>query len=108
MYIRLVYSYVMAQIERTPRETKAARRNLRVSERDDALICEAAALAGTSVSEFMVDSAKVRAQMLLADRTQFSLPRPAWDELQRMLDEPPRVIAELERLVRTPSVFSDE
>ena len=56
----------------------------------------------------MVDSAKVRAQMLLADRTQFSLPRPAWDELQRMLDEPPRVIAELERLVRTPSVFAEE
>jgi uncharacterized protein (DUF1778 family) len=56
-----------------PPATKTSRRNLRVSPSDDLLFREAAAAVGESVSEFLVESGRERAEMILGDRTQFVL-----------------------------------
>ena len=67
---------------------KSSRLNLRVAPADDALLRQAAALAGVSVSEFLVESARVRAEMLLADRTHFVLDDDQWNAFCDSLDRP--------------------
>ena len=81
--------------------SKTARRHLRVAPDDDALIQQGAAAAGETVSEFLVASARTRAEMLLADRREFVLDDDAWAAFNAALDRPaearPRVVELLGR-----------
>jgi uncharacterized protein (DUF1778 family) len=81
-------------------EQKSERVNLRVAPSDAALLRSAAEEEGVSLSEFLVESARYRAQMVLADRTRFELDDDAWDEFNAMLERPARVIPELVELFR--------
>jgi uncharacterized protein (DUF1778 family) len=94
----VVYSrYAMAMA------TKTARRNLRVSPVDDQLFRQAAAVVDESVSEFLVESGRARAEMILADRTQFVLDDDAWKAFTAALDrpaEPKPAVVELMRRAR--------
>jgi len=81
---------------------KTARRNLRVAPADDALIRRGAEVAGESVSEFLVVSARARAEMLLADRRQFVLDGDAWAAFTAALDRPAEVRTEVVELLRRP------
>lgn len=83
-------------------ETKTARRNLRVAPADDALIRQAANVAGESVSEFLVASARTRAEMLLADRRQFVLDDGAWAAFTAALDRPAEARPQVVDLLRRP------
>ncbi len=74
-----------------PTAAKTARRNLRVSPADDDLFRQAAAETGESVSEFLVESGRGRAEMILADRTQFVLDRKSWKAFTEALDRPAKV-----------------
>jgi uncharacterized protein (DUF1778 family) len=67
-------------------DRKTSRRNLRVSPADDVLFREAASVLGESVSEFLVESGRKRAEMVLADRTQFALGEDAWRAFGAVLD----------------------
>jgi uncharacterized protein (DUF1778 family) len=67
-------------------DAKTARRNLRLSPADDALFREAALVLGESVSEFLVESGRERAEMVLADRTQFVLDQDVWKAFGAALD----------------------
>jgi uncharacterized protein (DUF1778 family) len=82
---------------------KTARRNLRVSPADDLLFRQAAAAAGESVSEFLVSSGRARAEMILADRTQFALDPSAWEAFNAALDRPAEVKPAVVELMRRPS-----
>jgi uncharacterized protein (DUF1778 family) len=82
--------------------TKTARRQLRVSPADDATFRRAAAAAGESVSEFLVESGRERAELILADRTQFVLDASAWDEFSAALDRPAEVKPAVVELLRRP------
>ena len=67
---------------------------------------QAAALASRrSIGEFILDSALIRAEETLADRTRFGLDAGRWDAFLEALDAPPRESPRLERLFREPSVF---
>jgi uncharacterized protein (DUF1778 family) len=68
--------------------TKTTRRNLRLSPTDDVLFREAAAAVGESVSTFLVESGRTRAEMILADRTRFVLEPDAWEAFAAALDQP--------------------
>jgi len=81
-------------------EPKSQRLNLRIAPSDDALLRAGAQEAGMSLSEFLVDSARYRAHMLLADRTRFELDDDAWEEFNAMLDRPAQVKPELVALFR--------
>lgn len=74
-----------------PTAAKTGRRNLRVSPADDGLFRHAAAAVGESVSEFLVESGRERAEMILADRTQFVLEPSAWKAFTAALDRPAEV-----------------
>ncbi len=71
--------------------TKTARRALRVTPDDDLLFRKAAEEVGESVSEFLVESGRTRAEMVLADRSQFVLDAKAWKQFHDALDRPTQV-----------------
>jgi len=81
---------------------KSSRLNLRVAPADDALLRRAAALAGVSVSEFLVESGRERAERVLADRTRFALDDTAWAAFCDSLDRPARGWPELRELLERP------
>ena len=83
--------------------TKSSRLNLRVAAADDALLRQAAAMTGETVSEFLVESARERAeQRLVADRTRFALDEAQWSAFCAALDRPAEVKPELRELFARP------
>jgi uncharacterized protein (DUF1778 family) len=83
-------------------ETKTQRVHLRVAASDDELFRNAAAAADESLSEFLVESGRERAERLLADRDRFVLSPAQWRKFTVALDRPPREIPELVELFRSP------
>jgi len=77
---------------------KAARLNFRVSLADDELFREAAALSDESLSDFIVESTRERAERILADRTRFVLDGEQWESFSAALERPAEVRPELVEL----------
>jgi uncharacterized protein (DUF1778 family) len=82
--------------------TKTARINLRVTPADDALLRQAAELVGETLSEFLIESGRERAEMLVADRTRFVLDEAALTAFNEALDRPAEIKPELRELVARP------
>ena len=83
-------------------ETKSQRMHLRVAATDDELFRSAAAAAHESLSEFLVESGRERAERVLADRTRFVLPAAEWRTFTHALDRPARALPEVVELFRGP------
>jgi uncharacterized protein (DUF1778 family) len=83
-------------------ELKSRRVNLRMRARDDALFRRAAETAEETLSEFLVESGRERAERLLADRTRFTLPEEQWTAFTAALDRPPVADPALVDLFRRP------
>jgi uncharacterized protein (DUF1778 family) len=81
-------------------EIKTRRVNLRVAERDDDLFRRAADVAEESLSEFLVEGGRERAERLLADRTRFVLSEEQWAAFTAALDRPAQAKPELIELFR--------
>ena len=74
--------------------------------RDAKLTLQAAAAAShRSVSEFVLESALVRADETLADRRTFSLDAKQWKAFLAALDAPPRPLPRLARLFKERGFF---
>ena len=82
--------------------TKTSRLNLRVAPADDALLRQAAELTGETLSEFVVESARERAERLVADRTRFVLDAEEWSAFCEALDRPAEVNPALRELFERP------
>jgi uncharacterized protein (DUF1778 family) len=82
---------------------KAARLAMRLTPHQDALIRDAAAVTGQSLTEFVTAAAITRAEDTLADRRVFRLDDAAWTEFSAILDRPARRIPELANLLATPA-----
>jgi uncharacterized protein (DUF1778 family) len=87
------------------RSTRTAKLDLRLTPEAKRKLQTAAESAGRSVSEFVLESALVRADQTLADRTRFGLDGERWQKFLEALDAPPREIPRLARLLQEPSVF---
>ncbi|MDQ6775352.1 MAG: DUF1778 domain-containing protein [Actinomycetota bacterium] len=81
-------------------ETKTHRVHLRVAASDDELFRSAAAVSHESLSEFMVESGRERAERILADRTRFVLTASQWRAFTTALDRPAREIPAAVELLR--------
>jgi uncharacterized protein (DUF1778 family) len=77
---------------------KTGRVNLRVAPADDVLLRQAAELLGESLSEFLIESGRERAERLLADRTRFVLDDASWAAFTDALDRPAEVKPEVREL----------
>ncbi len=81
-------------------EIKTQRVHLRVATSDDELFRSAAAATHESLSEFLVESGRERAERVLADRTTFVLSASEWRTFTAALDSPAVVVPELVELFR--------
>jgi uncharacterized protein (DUF1778 family) len=57
------------------------------------------------LTEFVLESALMRADESLADRRLFTLNAKDWTDFMKALDAPPREHPRLKRLLQEPSVF---
>jgi uncharacterized protein (DUF1778 family) len=86
-------------------KTRSEKLDLRLTPEDKQKLIAAAELDHRSVSDFVLRSALNRAEEILPDRRYFGLNAEQWTAFLEALDEPPRVIPEVERLFLKPSVF---
>lgn len=82
---------------------KQARLAMRLTPNQDALIRDAAAVTGQSLTEFVTTAAVIRAEDTLADRRAFRLDDAAWTEFAAILDRPAERIPELAKLLNEPA-----
>ena len=78
---------------------KQARLAMRLTPDQDALIRDAAAVTGQSLTDFITLAAVTRAEDTLADRRVFRLDNAAWAEFTAILDRPAQRIPELAKLL---------
>ncbi len=83
-------------------QRKETRLNLRTSAHQDALVRQAAAVAGKNLTEFVLDAACSAAEDVLADRRRFVLTDAAWKRFLRALDRPVRAKPRLRALLQEP------
>jgi uncharacterized protein (DUF1778 family) len=94
---------VVTQKKPRASSSKAKTYNLRVDDVTDRLIDDALAVLGQSRTEFVLTSAKLRAQEVLLSRVHLTLSSKAWEALEADLAAPAFPNAELVALMsRTP------
>lgn len=98
MFAQQAYIHLMAM---TPEGTqrKDARIAVWLTPNQDALIRDAAATTGQSLTEFVTAAAVTRAADTLADRRVFRLDDAAWSEFNAILDRLAKRIPELAALL---------
>lgn len=97
-----------ARSSRSTRSSRSSRLNFRVRDEQKALLEEAAALSGRTLTEFVLSSAQSAANDILADRTRFALPTEQWDAFAAALERPPRELPKTAALLSEPSILDPE
>jgi uncharacterized protein (DUF1778 family) len=87
------------------RATRSEKLDLRITREAKLALRAAAAVTHRSVSEFVLESALARADEALAERRGFSLDASQWKAFLAALDEPPRPLPRIERLLSEPGFF---
>jgi uncharacterized protein (DUF1778 family) len=87
-----------------PSSTRSRRIDVRVTDAQDALIREAAALAGETVTGFLLGAAQERARELLDERRHLIVSDQAFARLAAALDAPAQTVPELTELFQLPRV----
>lgn len=82
--------------------SKTERINLRIEKDDETLFKQAALVHRESLTQFLVESGRERAERLLADRTSFSIDSDAWQEIVAAMDRPAKARPELAKLFSRP------
>ena len=77
---------------------RAKRINLRATDRQERLIRTGAETRGVSLTDFILESACLQAEHLLADKREFMASPKQWQSFLEALDRPARVKPELARL----------
>lgn len=80
--------------------------DFRVASSTDELVRQAAQTCERSLTEFVVDAARVEAERILVDRTHFVLSPERWARFVEILDRPPQDNPGLKRLFSRPSAFT--
>ncbi len=84
-----------------------ARMDLHIDDEKRRVIARAARLAGQSVTQYVLGLVWPDAQRRVADETRLRLPQRQWQRFCKRLDQPPRDIPQLRRLLERPSRFQD-
>jgi uncharacterized protein (DUF1778 family) len=83
---------------------RSRRIDIRVSEETDALIREAAALSGQTVTAFLHEAALARAQVLVEEGRHLVMRRQTFARFAEALDAPARPVPELTELFGLPRI----
>ncbi|MGH3567417.1 MAG: DUF1778 domain-containing protein [Pseudonocardia sp.] len=98
----------MSQETAESRAVRQARISLRASARQEQLLKQAAAATDRTLTDFVLDSAVIEAERVLADRRWFLISDERWDEFQRLLERPARDLPKLRALLAVPSPFGED
>jgi uncharacterized protein (DUF1778 family) len=90
------------------RQLRNEKLDLRLTLRAKRTLQMAAEADDKSVTDFVIESALLRAEERLADRRHFRLNAEQWAEFMKALDAPPREHPRLTRLLTEPSVFDGD
>ncbi len=90
----------------TTRTIRSEKLDLRLSAEAKRTLTAAAAAAGRSMSDFVLESAMGRALETLADRRSFALDAERWQAFTAALDAPVRDLPRMRQLLREPGIFS--
>lgn len=88
--------------------TRSRRIDVRVTDAQDAVIREAASLAGETVTSFLLIAAEQRARELLDERRHLTMSNAAFRALSDALDEPGVAVPELVELFDLPRLARGE
>ena len=89
----------------TPRAIKSQRIEVRATDRQEAVLRQAAVATDRTMTEFILASAVEQAERILAERRWFTGSQEQYDEFLRLLDEPLASTEKFERLWSRPSPF---
>jgi len=84
--------------------TRPHRIDVRVSAEQDAMIREAAALAGQTVTGFLLDAAEDRAREVIDERRDLVMSKATFARFADALDAPGEPVPELVELFRLPRI----
>lgn len=87
-----------------PTEFRARKIDVRVSERQDALIREAAEASSQTVTAFLLSAAEERAHAVLDERRHLVVSDRAFDALVFALDQPGEPLPQLRELFSLPRI----
>lgn len=85
-------------------QPRTRRLDVRVSDEQDAMIREAATLAGQTISAFLLDAAQERARELIDQRRHLVMSDRAFERFAGALDAPAEPVPELVELLRLPRI----
>lgn len=85
------------------KENKPTRFSIRATAKQKELIAKAASRSNKTISEFVLENSLDAARALEMDNGDFAMSRQDYDAFLRMLDEPPRSIPNLRKLLSDPT-----
>jgi|CZLA01.1.fsa_nt_gi uncharacterized protein (DUF1778 family) len=84
---------------------RTRRLNIRASVEQENLIREAAQRRGENLTDFVLRSACVEAELTLSDKRSFALPPEKWKAFLTALDKPPVIKPQLKKLFTEASIL---
>jgi uncharacterized protein (DUF1778 family) len=87
-----------------PIRARSRRIDVRVTDAQDAVIREAAEIAGETVTSFLLTAAEQRARDLLEDRRHLTMSAVSFRALTEALDQPGKPVPELTELFELPRI----
>jgi uncharacterized protein (DUF1778 family) len=92
-------------INMTTSSQRSDKLDIRISPEAKRILQEAARERHTTISQFVIDSALLTANEVLAERTRIGLDVEQWTAFMAALDQPPRIHDRMKRLLNEPSVL---
>ena len=83
----------------------STRIDLRVDPQKKNIISRAAAMLGVNITQFIMERVFPEAERIVAEDNRTRLPKEEWERFLAKLDEAPKDLPELRRLMQEPSVF---
>jgi uncharacterized protein (DUF1778 family) len=79
--------------------------DLRIDPYKKSVISRAAALLGINITQFIMERVFPDAERIVAEDNRTRLPKKEWERFLAKLDEPPKDLPKLRRLMQEPSIF---
>ena len=86
-------------------DSPSTRIDLRVDAHKKSVISRAAAMLGVNITQFIIERVFPEAERIVAEENRTRLPKVEWEKFYAKLDEAPKDLPELRRLMQEPSIF---
>ena len=83
----------------------STRIDIRIDPYKKSVVSRAAELLGVNVTQFIMDRVYPEAEKIVLENKRIQLSSKDWERFCEQLDEPPKELSELRKLLREPSIF---